>query len=64
MLDRIEQKSIIFWQEQEQAVVLTRWNGSIELRQGKNSIALGEGIDIDELIKALKECREMSWERI
>jgi hypothetical protein len=63
MLDKIENKSIAFWQEPEQAIILKRWNGSIELVQENRTIIIDQDC-IDEFIKAIRQCVKMEWEKV
>ena len=62
MLDEIKNKSIAFWQE-EQAIILKRWLGVIELKQGKNEILISE-YSVDEFIKAIRQCQKMEFKKV
>jgi len=52
--EEIEKNSMVVWQETEEAIVLRRWNGCVELNQGKGSVLIEED-NAKEMLKLLKE---------
>lgn len=52
--EEIGKNAVVVWQESEEAIVLRRWNGCVELKQGKGSVLL-EDDNAKELLKLLKE---------
>ena len=55
-------RTVAFWQEPEdmgeQAIILSRYRGIVELKQAKNEIRISEDC-IDEFIKALRHCAKI-----
>ena len=52
--EEIGKNTVVVWQEVEQAIIIRRWNGSVEIIQGKGSVLIEED-NAKEFLKLLKE---------
>ena len=52
--EEVGKNAVVVWQEVEEAIVLRRWNGCVEINQGKGSVLL-EDDNAKEILKLLKE---------
>ena len=52
--EEIGKNAVVVWQESEEAIILRRWNGCVEINQGKGSVLL-EDDNAKEILKLLKE---------
>lgn len=52
--EEIGKNAVVVWQCAEEAIVIRRWNGCVELNQGKGSVLI-EDDEAKEILKLLKE---------
>lgn len=52
--EEIGKNAVVVWQESEEAIILRRWNGCVEINQGKGTVLL-EDDNAKEILKLLKE---------
>jgi len=53
----VEKNAIVVWQDVEQAILLRRWNGCVEIKQGTGFVLIEEE-NAKEFLKLLKETFE------
>lgn len=52
--EEVGKNALVVWQETEEAIIIRRWNGGVEINQGKGSVII-EDDNAKEILKLLKE---------
>lgn len=52
--EEVGKNAVVVWQSTEEAIILRRWNGCVELNQGKGTVLIEED-NAKEILKLLKE---------